>query len=64
VVRTEFVRPTIPAVAKVKCADPVATPRGRRLTDKETGDFWAVDRAALRTCEIRRSAAVNAAEVD
>lgn len=62
VIRTVTVKAKTPAVAKVPCADPVALPRGRRLTDKETADFWGADRSALRICEHRRAAAVASGE--
>lgn len=63
VIRTVYVKLIIPAMAKVPCADPVTMPRPlRALSDKETGDGWATDRAALRICEQRRRAAVAAGE--
>lgn len=63
VIKTVFVKPDTPAVAKVPCARPVAMPVPRRkLTDKETRDWWDADRDALTICEYRRAAAVAAAE--
>ncbi|MCY1667869.1 hypothetical protein [Rhizobium sp. SL86] len=60
--RTVIVTPEIPAEAKLRCADPVILP-DRDLSGSETVSFWGRDRAALRICETRRSAAVGAAHV-
>lgn len=51
----------LPDAAKAACAKPVALP-DRDLSDREAGSYWSRDRAALRTCEQRRAAAVAAAE--
>lgn len=59
VVKTEFLRPVLPAEAKKACAAPVALP-GRDLSEKEVTSYWGRDRAALVACEARRSAAVAA----
>jgi hypothetical protein len=59
-VRTELLRPAVPAEAQRRCAEPVALP-GRRLTEREVTSLWGRDRSALRTCEERRAAAVGAA---
>jgi hypothetical protein len=61
VIRTVYVKPKMPAAAKVPCAAPLKLP-ARRLTDKETTDDWGADRASLRICEQRRKAAVAAGE--
>lgn len=58
-VKTEFVRPSVPAIARRACDDPVALP-DRDLTEAESTSFWGRDRAALRSCEPRRAAAVAA----
>ncbi|ACE99224.1 hypothetical protein Rpal_0665 [Rhodopseudomonas palustris TIE-1] len=54
-------RPTVPETAKQKCDDPVPLP-DRDLTERETASAWGRDRSALRTCEGRRAAAVEAIE--
>lgn len=54
---------TVPASARVACAEPVPLP-DRRLSEAETGDKWGKDRDALRICEKRRAAAVSAIEHD
>jgi len=54
---------TVPALARVACDDPLQLP-DRRLTEVETGDKWGRDRDALRMCEKRRAAAVNAIDHD
>lgn len=59
VVRTELVRPTLAPAAREPCAAPVSPP-DRDLTQREIGDWWGRDRSALRECERRRAAAVNA----
>ena len=61
VIRTEIVRPVLPASAKVACTDPVRLP-DRALGQGETTTYWGRDRAALRQCEVRRAAAVKAFE--
>lgn len=59
VVRTEIVRRALPDEARKPCDAPV-TPPGRTLSQAEVATFWGHDRAALRTCEQRRAAAVGA----
>lgn len=61
VVKVEFIRPLLPAEARVPCAKPVQTP-DRRITAAEVKDYWDRDRSHLEICEQRRSAAVNAVE--
>jgi hypothetical protein len=61
VVRTEFIRPVIPAEAKVACLSPVKLP-DRALTAREVTTYWGGDRASLRICEQRRKTAVAAGE--
>lgn len=61
VVRTEFIRPVIPAEAKIACPLPTRLP-DRALTAREVTTFWGGDRAALRICEQRRKTAVAAAD--
>ncbi len=61
VVKVEFIRPVIPAEARVPCAKPVQTP-DRRITAAEVKNYWDRDRSHLEICEQRRSAAVNAVE--
>jgi hypothetical protein len=60
-VKAELVRPTLPPGAAEPCAAPVALP-DRKLTERETTTYWGRDRAALRTCETRRAALVQAIE--
>ncbi|WNJ89155.1 hypothetical protein [Bosea sp. 685] len=57
--KTEFVRPAVPASARKVCADPVAIP-DRDISAEETTNLWGRDRTSLRSCEIRRAAAVSA----
>lgn len=59
VVRTQIVKPPIPAEAQRRCDEPVTLP-GRRLTQREVTSLWGRDRSSLRTCEQRRAAAVGA----
>ncbi|KPF98821.1 hypothetical protein IP86_10875 [Rhodopseudomonas sp. AAP120] len=54
-----MMQPTVPATAEQKCDDPVDLP-DRDLTERETASAWGRDRSALRTCEGRRAAAVEA----
>lgn len=61
VVKLEFVKPVLPAEAGARCADPVDLP-DRDISAREVGRLWGRDRAALRICEQRRRAAVNAVE--
>ena len=61
VVKVEFIRPVLPAAARVPCAKPVPLP-DRFLTAREVGALWDRDRSHLDICEQRRSAAVNAVE--
>ena len=59
VVRTELVKPVIPAEARKPCEPPVRLP-GRALTQAEVASLWGRDRSSLRTCEQRRAVAVGA----
>jgi hypothetical protein len=59
VVITRVVKPEVPEVAREPCTAPVALP-DRRITAREAVDLWGRDRAALRTCEAKRAAAVGA----
>jgi hypothetical protein len=61
VVKTEFIRPAVPAIARRACDDPVLLP-DRDLTEAETTSLWGRDRSALRQCEPRRAAAVAAVD--
>lgn len=61
VVRLEFQRPLLPAVAATPCAAPVQIP-DRAITAGETTGLWGRDRVSLRECERRRAAAVDAVE--
>ncbi len=58
-VKTEFIRPAVPAIARQRCAEPVALP-DRDATESEVTSEWLRDRSALRQCETRRAAAVAA----
>jgi hypothetical protein len=59
-VKVEFIRPDIPAEARIACPKPVQT-EIRKLTAAETFRYWDKDRTALKVCEQRRRAAVEAA---
>lgn len=61
VVKTELIRPVLPSRARQACAAPMSLPE-RALSAAETVGLWGSDRAALRTCESRRAAAVAAVE--
>ncbi|MFZ5739630.1 MAG: hypothetical protein ACOY6K_22410 [Pseudomonadota bacterium] len=52
-------RPTVPPSAAQPCNPPVRLP-DRDLTESETWGYWDRDRSALRSCEGRRAAAVEA----
>ncbi|MBA4271053.1 MAG: hypothetical protein C0447_16815 [Methylobacterium sp.] len=58
-VKTEIVRPAVPASARQPCAAPSALP-DRDITEAEATSLWGRDRAALRQCEPRRAAAIAA----
>lgn len=58
-VRTEFVRPAAPAIARQPCTAPVTLP-DRDVTEAEATSAWGRDRASLRQCETRRAAAIAA----
>ena len=60
-VLTKIIRTDVPVSARTRCPDPVTTP-DRFVPEREATDLWARDRAALRTCESRRAAAVRAAD--
>lgn len=61
VIKTAFMRPQVPAAAREPCPEPVAVP-DRRLSQQEVVSLWGRDRAALRMCEPRRRAAVEAVD--
>jgi hypothetical protein len=61
VVKLQIVRPQLPAAARQPCAAPVAL-QDRSLAAAEVTAAWGRDRAALRICETRRSAAVAAVD--
>lgn len=52
-------RATVPAEAELPCPAPVLLP-DRAISAAETTSLWGADRGALRTCESRRAAAVDA----
>ncbi|WP_440411994.1 hypothetical protein [Neorhizobium petrolearium] len=52
-------KPAVPTESEKPCPAPVTLPN-RAITAKETTDFWGADRSALRVCEQRRAAAVQA----
>lgn len=58
---TSMVKPEVPPTARQKCDDPVVLP-DRDLSEPESTALWGRDRAALRSCEPRRAAAVRAAD--
>lgn len=55
----KMANPTVPATAAQPCDQPAGLP-DRDLTERETATYWNRDRAALRDCEGRRAAAVEA----
>lgn len=57
--RTELVKPQVPASARRACAAPVALP-DRDMNAAEVTSVMGQDRAALRACETRRAAAIAA----
>jgi hypothetical protein len=59
VVRTEFVKPAIPASAAMPCNAPARGP-DRDLTAQEVTTLWGRDRSSLRSCELKRKALVEA----
>lgn len=59
-VRTQIVSRPIPEAALKPCDGPVVLP-DRALSARETTGFWGRDRSALRACEEKRKAAVEAA---
>lgn len=52
---------TLPEAARQACDPPTALP-DRALAAREVTGFWGRDRQALRACEARRKAAVEAIE--
>lgn len=60
-VKLEYVYPTVPAAARVPCAEPTQT-GDKTLSASQILSYWGRDRIALRQCESRRAAAVDAAE--
>lgn len=58
-VRTEFIKPVIPASALIPCNPPVRGP-DRDLTAQEVTTFWGRDRSSLRSCELKRKAVIDA----
>ena len=60
VVRTQIVSRPIPDAALKPCDAPAALP-DRSLSARETASYWGKDRNALRACEEKRKAAVEAA---
>lgn len=55
---TQIVYPEIPAAARAPCPPPSSLP-DRRLSEAEATGLWGRDRANLRSCEVRRAAAVG-----
>ncbi|WP_245510969.1 hypothetical protein [Martelella mediterranea] len=62
VVITELVKPVLPEGARDDCAAPSRLPNDGGLSEAEVFNLWAFDRIALKVCEIRRAAAVNAVD--
>ncbi len=60
VVRVQTIRPEIPPFAATACNAPVTIP-DRDISEQEVASGWGADRASLRSCELRRSTAVQAA---
>lgn len=60
-IRTELLRPTLPASARTRC-DPPSPQPDRDLSAREVSSGWNQDRTALKKCETRRAAAVNAVD--
>lgn len=59
VIKTEFIRPTLPPVALKPCENPQVVPQ-RDLSQREVTTLWGRDRVNLRGCELRRAAGVTA----
>jgi hypothetical protein len=57
----QIITPSLPAESRKACAKPVTLP-DRAITSREVTSLWGQDRAALSTCEARRSAAVKAVD--
>jgi hypothetical protein len=60
-VLAQIITPSLPAESRRICAKPVTLP-DRAITSREVTSLWGQDRAALSTCEARRSAAVKAVD--
>ena len=60
-VKLEFVKPQLPASARIRCAKRARLP-DRDLTESEVADALAVADANLEICETRRAAAVAAVD--
>lgn len=58
-VRVELLRPSLPPAALSSCSPPQLLPQ-KDLSDAEATRYWARDRAALKACETKRQAAVQA----
>lgn len=63
VVRTEIVRPEIPAAAREPCRRPSPLPASGPLTASRATSIIAADGAALLECEGKRAAAVAAVDM-
>lgn len=61
VVKLEFVKPQLPASARIRCARRALLP-DRDLTESEVADVLALADANLEICETRRAAAVAAVD--
>lgn len=61
VVKLEFIKPQLPASARIRCAKRAQLP-DRDLTESEVADALALADANLEICETRRAAAVAAVE--
>lgn len=60
-VKLEFVKPQLPASARIRCAKRARLP-DRDLTESEVADALALADANLEICETRRAAAVAAVD--
>lgn len=61
VVKLEFVKPQLPASARIRCARRARLP-DRDLTENEVTDALALADANLEICDTRRAAAVAAVD--
>lgn len=61
VVKLEFIKPQLPASARIRCAKRAQLP-DRDLTESKVADALALADANLEICETRRAAAIAAVD--